>query len=398
MRAQAFVGTHAGSRVRKKTRSQKQAQTLTQSGTYGGKARTQTATPVHSEADGQSTAANAGLLLLAPEALGASTATLAKMKELFRSTTGLDLFVSCYDDSAGAWKEAGIGGTVEMPHYCGLIRSIPEGLARCTASHTAMMEEAGRDPHQTCQRCHAGLITVHFPVLDSGKRLADFQTVCVLDQGLNPETFSNLYEKVADLELPRRSLLEAAKRLPVVSGTNVELVSEWLRLFANYLSEISEPALEQQHDSADEEGASSSEGNGVVQGYMRQEIGRHVLLPPAGSKLSCGCSAVLVERVADFLDQYYGHPLSTQLVAYGLGFEPSYFGKMFKHHAKESMAKYLKRMRLNHAKKLLENPFVSIREVAQRAGFSDPSYFTRVFHHSYGLTPTDFRELTKDVR
>ena len=49
---------------------------------------------------------------------------------------------------------------------------------------------------------------------------------------------------------------------------------------------------------------------------------------------------------------------------------------------------YLRKIRLNEARKLMKNPDLQIAEIAYQCGFKDPSYFTRVFKKEYGESPT----------
>lgn len=50
-------------------------------------------------------------------------------------------------------------------------------------------------------------------------------------------------------------------------------------------------------------------------------------------------------------------------------------------------------IRLNKARELLlQQPELTIAEVAYDAGFSSPSYFSRLFLREFGCTPTDYRE------
>ena len=56
-----------------------------------------------------------------------------------------------------------------------------------------------------------------------------------------------------------------------------------------------------------------------------------------------------------------------------------------------SPAYYIKTMRLEKAKELLETSDVSISEAAFQTGFNSPSNFTKVFIEKYGLTPSQFR-------
>jgi two-component system response regulator YesN len=49
-------------------------------------------------------------------------------------------------------------------------------------------------------------------------------------------------------------------------------------------------------------------------------------------------------------------------------------------------------MRLERAKKLLENNTLTVSEIALGCGFSDQSYFSKVFSSKYGISPTDYRK------
>ena len=55
---------------------------------------------------------------------------------------------------------------------------------------------------------------------------------------------------------------------------------------------------------------------------------------------------------------------------------------------------YVERLRLAEARALLADDDLSVAEVAHRAGFGDPAYFTRRFRRSVGESPTAFRTLS----
>ncbi len=332
----------------------------------------------------------AGLPLIDLEVAQESSSTLGKMRALFRATTGLEFFLFYQSSPTGAWKEYGFNGTIQMPHFCQLVQSTPEGLRRCTASHRDMMEKARRHPHLVCQRCHANLTSFHVPVSVMGSGLAYIQAACALDPQFRSEQFPAMYEKLAGLGLSEKEILDSVDGLTVVSTSAVERTVEWLELLSSYLVDISA------HAPARREDVKPKPASFPLQEQVREQIGRYVALPVAQSNRSCGCSAALVERVAAFLDEYYNLPLSTQTIAWALGFEPSYFGKVFKKHRNISLTCYLKQIRLSRAKNLLEDPFLSAAEVAKRTGFSDASYFTRVFHGAFGITPSRFRDFTQD--
>lgn len=58
---------------------------------------------------------------------------------------------------------------------------------------------------------------------------------------------------------------------------------------------------------------------------------------------------------------------------------------------------FIRSIRLNHAKTLLCDPELSITSVAYDCGFSDPSYFARVFKQEFDRTPLEWRETARKV-
>ncbi|MBQ0769494.1 MAG: DUF4242 domain-containing protein [Bizionia sp.] len=53
---------------------------------------------------------------------------------------------------------------------------------------------------------------------------------------------------------------------------------------------------------------------------------------------------------------------------------------------------FLKGYRLNKALELIENQNYNISEIAYQTGFSSPAYFSKCFHKSYGILPSNFKK------
>jgi AraC-like DNA-binding protein len=49
-------------------------------------------------------------------------------------------------------------------------------------------------------------------------------------------------------------------------------------------------------------------------------------------------------------------------------------------------------IRLQKAKGLLENSEMNISEIAYAVGFTDPNYFSRIYHKEMGITPSETRK------
>ena len=69
-----------------------------------------------------------------------------------------------------------------------------------------------------------------------------------------------------------------------------------------------------------------------------------------------------------------------------------HFCHLFKAETGHSPAKYLKALRLERARELLETTFLSVKEIRALVGLNDESHFARDFRATYGLTAHQYRE------
>ena len=71
------------------------------------------------------------------------------------------------------------------------------------------------------------------------------------------------------------------------------------------------------------------------------------------------------------------------------GLPPFRFGREFKETFGMDFREFVLRFRIREACRLLRNPKVSITEVGYSVGFSEPSYFTKMFKKLVGKCPSD---------
>ena len=71
----------------------------------------------------------------------------------------------------------------------------------------------------------------------------------------------------------------------------------------------------------------------------------------------------------------------------------SYLSTVFKNSTGQNISNYLSTQRLNHARELLQDASIPIRDVCFRSGYDDPRYFAKFFKKHTGMTPSEFRNL-----
>jgi len=98
-----------------------------------------------------------------------------------------------------------------------------------------------------------------------------------------------------------------------------------------------------------------------------------------------------VESVIEFLRQNYSSDVSLLDVAKHAGMSTSYLCRLFKKEKGTTINACLTQIRIDQSKKMLETD-ADISVIAELCGFSDQSYFTKVFRQTEGITPLKYRK------
>jgi len=110
---------------------------------------------------------------------------------------------------------------------------------------------------------------------------------------------------------------------------------------------------------------------------------------------SSGLSSRQLKQIIDYMHQYMGEKVSLQSMAQQLDISSFYFAKMFRQSTGKSPYQYLKQLRLDEAKRLLQTRVdLSITDIAHKLGFADHSHFTKQFRAYTNQTPINYRKQT----
>ncbi|KYG26592.1 response regulator transcription factor [Alkalihalobacillus trypoxylicola] len=104
----------------------------------------------------------------------------------------------------------------------------------------------------------------------------------------------------------------------------------------------------------------------------------------------------LVEQMIDFVQNRLNENITLQDLADELYISRNYLGQIFKKIVGESFKNYLTRIRMEKAKKMIQEGNYLIYEVSEKVGYVNPAYFTTTFKKYTGYTPTELihRKLT----
>ncbi|MCM3703258.1 helix-turn-helix domain-containing protein [Paenibacillus macerans] len=107
--------------------------------------------------------------------------------------------------------------------------------------------------------------------------------------------------------------------------------------------------------------------------------------------LSSNPEDLLFMRIAHLLEARKGHISRGELSSL-LSYNPDYLNRIVKKYTGASILEYGQTFSLEEAESLLIHGTDSISDIVQKLGFSNRTYFYRIFKAKHGLTPKEFRE------
>ena len=96
-------------------------------------------------------------------------------------------------------------------------------------------------------------------------------------------------------------------------------------------------------------------------------------------------------RLSKLISETVSAGLSVTDYADKLHVTPEKLNEICKENCGDSPKKIIQDKKITESKRLLYFTDLSIKEVAYRLGFEDSSYFSRIFKHKTGLSPSDFK-------
>lgn len=96
-------------------------------------------------------------------------------------------------------------------------------------------------------------------------------------------------------------------------------------------------------------------------------------------------------QVFEYIRENYAEPVSLEKLSMMAFLSPKYFSRLFKAHTGCTVTEYTQKLRISKACELLENSDAAIAEIAEKTGYSDIKYFTKLFRRLVGASPAEYR-------
>ena len=197
-----------------------------------------------------------------------------------------------------------------------------------------------------------------------------------------------------DIEMPGIDGIEAAKRiLTQLPGCKIIFVTAY-SLFNYAYEAVKMGAYDYILKPVDPKDVVRAVRRCIDQAATEEEL---KALAPMAETLSDSTSydktTLLMANVKKYLQHNYMlYGVSLDSISEILNINSSYFSMLFKKSFGVNFVDYLTELRINAARELLADPFLTAAEIANMVGYESPNYFTRVFKKTTGMTPTEYRK------
>ena len=147
-------------------------------------------------------------------------------------------------------------------------------------------------------------------------------------------------------------------------------------------------------------------GNKIHQEFRRMDAASglaieglvfEILAEAARTRVSAGekNSPRWLERVREFLHANFSEPIVLQDVARIADVHPVHLARVFRRKHNCTIGEYVRRQRVEFASRRISASTDSLTEIALAAGFTDQSHFARTFKNHLGVTPGEYRKISR---
>jgi transcriptional regulator GlxA family with amidase domain len=96
--------------------------------------------------------------------------------------------------------------------------------------------------------------------------------------------------------------------------------------------------------------------------------------------------------ISAFVLEHVDEALPVDRIAAGIGMSPRTLSRWCREHLDESPAELVRRLRIDEARRLLEETSLPLKDITARTGFGDASTMWRAFTQRLGVTPAAYRQ------
>ena len=120
--------------------------------------------------------------------------------------------------------------------------------------------------------------------------------------------------------------------------------------------------------------------------------------PTQELRTAAGPGNPVSDQIVRYVEEHLAEEISHEILSSIFRYSQNYLGQLFKKEKGVSISEFVTRRRVDEAKRFLREEYLSVSEVAYRVGFNDNHYFCTVFKRLTGVTPREYRTVSRQAQ
>ena len=275
--------------------------------------------------------------------------SLNEFIKFLHQSTGIQI---CLHDISGILADENLYAehkyTIHSSEFCSAAKTTRRGLNLCMKCRKLANQKAVYGGEYFCGSCAYGLSELVYPVI------IDFEIKYIIYVG----------NVIQDIEKTKRKI-EGICKLTGVNSEKLKMLSENCKKVNNKDILLGVAYMVKSYIALIFKNCENDKRKGDMQG--------------------------VVQDIKQYIDAEFSGNITLRDCAELYCVNEKYLGRIFKKNIGMSFHKYLNFVRCESAKKMMKCGLRKITEIAFACGYSDVTYFNRVFKQMYGLTPGEYR-------
>lgn len=244
--------------------------------------------------------------------------------------------------------------------FCKLMRSNPQFHSLCRKCDMYGGLEASKTGQPSIYRCHAGLTDISLPIIKDNQLSGFILFGQVETSDVDDSYFSHIQPELTDWQsIPE--LRKARDTIKVVSQNQIQSAASVLEV--------------------------------INQHYVDDDPRKNIQFTIKDNNTDKHVSNhEEIKKAVTYIQNHLTQPITLEEVSDHVYLSQYYFSKLFKKEMGVNFVTYLNQQRVEQAKALLVESSLSIGAISKSLGFSQTSYFCKIFKSLAGSTPAKFRK------
>lgn len=286
--------------------------------------------------------------------------------------------------------------------FCQAVRGDSALSSYCQKCDARGGLEAVRQNAPYIYYCHYGIVDIAVPITVAEKYVGAVmigQVRLKEGEGCHLEQIVQLPEHIRQQSWD--DLQEKYKDIPILSYGEIKTIAEMLFHLSNYIVEeaLNKTLLIEMYQKSLHNGTLPDLSH-VISGYQVQNLeqARKVMSSSLLEKQLHDvaqeekCSNPILQPALTYIHQHKGENVPLSQAAALCHLSTSYFSRLFAKEMGENYSAFLSHIKINWSKKLLIQTDMSISQISDELGFSEPGYFIKTFKRFEGTTPSLYRK------